>query len=466
MKLACAFTPAVKILSRPFYVVALAGLVALAAAGPLRAEESDGEGLPMSSPGVTASPTEDVVVTGDDVAERSDAQGIAAIVNDRVISRYDLDQRTRLVMVTSGIPDDPETVSRIQGQVLRSLIDEALETQEARRLELKIDPKEIEKQYNQIATRANMTTKEIDEYLKENGVSKTALASQLMADIAWGKVVSQQFGPLITVGDDEIDDVLNRLKAEADQPRYLVAEILLTFDNPQQEQEMAGGAQRLVEQIRQGAPFAAVARQFSQSASAANGGDIGWVHASQLPKEVGSIVEQMPTSAISNPIRTLSGFFIVQLRNKQTGLGPDPMRDQWTLAHILLPLAPDAPAALVQQRADEAERFVREFKSCDTIADQLKPIVGGISQPPRAVTFGQLDEKLREGLSGAKPGQILKPIRSAQGVEMVAVCDYTADTTAAPTREEIEDSLYTQQLSMMARRHLRDLRRDAVIDIR
>lgn len=466
MKLACAFTPAAENLSRLFRVVSLASLIALGAAGPLRAAETDSGDLPQAGPSVTASPTQDVFVTGDDVGVSSDTQGIAAIVNDQVISRYDLNQRTRLVMVTSGIPDDPETVNRIQGQVLRSLIDEALETQEARRLELKIDPKDIEKQYNLIAARANMTVKQIDEYLKENNVSKNALASQLLADIAWNKVVNQQFGPLITVGDDEIDDVLNRLKAEADQPRYLVSEILLTFDSPQQEREMAAGAERLVEQMRQGAPFAGVARQFSQSPSAANGGDIGWVHASQLSKEVAAIVEQMPTSAISNPIRTLSGFYLIQLRNKQTGLGPDPMRDQWTLVHVLLPLAPDAAGALVQRRAAEAETFVKEFKSCETIPDQLQSVVGGVSQAPRTVTFGQLDEKLREALGSAKPGQVLKPIRSAQGVEMIAVCDYRADTTAAPTREEIENNLYTQQLSMMARRHLRDLRRDAVIDVR
>lgn len=458
MKLACAFTPAAKNLSRLFSIVAFAGLLGIAATSPLQA--ADSEGMPMQNPASIAA------LAPDGASAAQDAQGIAAIVNDHIISRYDLDQRVKLVMVTSGIPDNPETVNRIRGQVLRGLIDEILEIQESQRLELKVDPKDIEKEYNQIAARANMTPKEIDEYLSENGITKNALLSQIFAGIAWNKVIGQQFGPLINIGQDEVDEVLNRLKAEADQPRYLVSEILLTYDSPQQEQEMAGGAQRLVEQLRQGAPFAAVARQFSQSPSAANGGDIGWVHASQLPKDVAPNIEQMQIGAVSDPIQTLNGFYIVQLRNKQTGIGPDAMQDQWTLAHILLPLTPDAPAALVERRVAEAQKFIREFKTCDGIPDQIKSIIGAVAQAPRTVSFGQLDQRIREALAGAKPGHVLTPIRSAQGFEMIAVCDYKADATAMPTRDDIEDNLFSQQLSMMARRHLRDLRRDAVIDIR
>ena len=229
---------------------------------------------------------------------------------------------------------------------------------------------------------------------------------------------------------------------------------------------MASGAQRLVDQMRQGAPFASVARQFSQSPSSANGGEIGWVHGSQLPAEVAPVVQQMDIGAISNPIKTLNGVYIVQLRNKQTGLGPDPMHDQWSLVHILLPLTPDAPAAAVQRRATETTKFIKEFKTCEGISEQVKQYVGGVAGAAQTVTFGELDANLRAALAKAKPGEILPPIRSAQGIEMVAVCGHKADDTSMPTRDAIEDNLFTQQLSMMARRHLRDLRRDAVVEVR
>ncbi|HEY4343519.1 MAG TPA: peptidylprolyl isomerase [Parvibaculum sp.] len=441
-KLACSFTPARENLLRRFAVqvgvwVAIVCLAGTFAAGIARAD--------------------------DDVES---AQGIAAVINDQIVSRYDLEQRVKLIMVTSGIPNTPENKNRIEGQVLRSLVDETLEKQEAKRLEIKVEQSEIDKQLEGIAKRANMTMEQIDKFLKENDVSRSSLVNQIQADIAWNKVVSQQFGPLVTVGDEEISEILKRLKDESDQPRYLVSEILLTVDSPAQEQEISGGARRLADQIRQGAPFSAVAQQFSQSPSSANGGDIGWVHLSQLPREVAPIVEQMGIGAVSDPIKTLNGLYIVQLRNKQTGLGADPMQDQWTLSHVVLPLSPDAPPALVERRAAEATKFAQEFKSCDEVSSQIKAYVGGIAEAPRTVAFGKLDSRMQQALSKSKPGEVIPPIRSNQGIEMVAVCGHVTTDAQMPTRDAIEDNLYAQQLSMMARRHLRDLRRDAVIEIR
>jgi len=458
MKLACSFTPAVATVSRFLSTLALVSCVSLACPMPLHAEEGLGAPTPDSlglDGGSAAAP-----------AGADDSQGIVAIVNDKIISKYDLDQRVHLVMVTSGIPNSPEMVSRIQRQVLRSLIDERLELQEAVHLDLKVDEKEIDQQLAQIAARANMTPKEIEDYLKENGIARDTLVSQLYADIAWNKVIEQQFAPLISVGADEVDEALKQMTEQADQPRYQLSEILLTFDNPEQETEVMSGAQRLVDQMRQGAPFASVARQFSQSASSANGGDIGWEHASQMPGDVAPIVEKMTIGGISDPIKTLNGVYIIQLRNKQTGLGPDPLQDRWTLAHVLLPLTPDAPQAMVARRVGEAQKLMADFKSCDTLGDQVKQYVGAVAQAPRAVVFGQLDQRLRESLAGAKPGAMLKPIRSQQGIEMIAVCGYQADAGGAPSRDQIENNIFSQRLDMMARRHLRDLRRDAVVDIR
>ena len=270
--------------------------------------------------------------------ESTGQQGIAAVINDQIVSRYDLEQRVKLIMVTSGIPDSPENISRIEPQVLRTLVDETLETQEADRLDIKVEEKEINEQIEGIAKRANMTTEQIDDFLKENKVSRNSLLNQIRAEIAWNKVIGQRFSPTITVSEEEVTEVLNRLNEEANEPRYLVSEILLTFDTPSQEQEMMGGASRLAEQIRMGAPFAAVAQQFSRAATAANGGDMGWVHLSQLPEGVSEMVSQMGIGAVSEPVKTLNGIYIVQLRNKQSGTGSDPMQDEWTFRRVVLPL--------------------------------------------------------------------------------------------------------------------------------
>lgn len=393
----------------------------------------------------------------------SDSQAIAAIVNDHVVSSYDLDQRIKLVLLSSGIPNTAENVARIRGQVLRSLVDEHLQQQEAERLDVKVDQEEVDKAFERIAQRSNMSVDQITKALQEGGVARSTLETQIRNDIAWNRVVQQQFGPLVTVGEGEVDEVMQRLEEESGEPRYLVSEILITFDNPAHADEIAAGTQRLVDQIRQGAPFEAVARQFSQSASAANGGDIGWVHKSQLPNQVADVVTQMQPGMVSDPIRTLTGFYIVQLKSMQTGNGADPMMDQYSLMKVLLPLTPDAGQAAVARRAREAEEFRAQVSSCDQAKQLITKYVSGQSSPAENVIAGRLPPQTRQAVAGVPVGKATAPLRSEYGVEMIVVCGHKAAQGEMPTRDQIDNSLYEQQLSMMGRRHLRDLRRDAVV---
>lgn len=397
------------------------------------------------------------------VTMTSDTQGIAAVVNDLVISSYDLDQRVKLVLLSSGIPNTSENIARIRGQVLRSLVDEYLKAQEAGRLNVTVSQEEVDEAFRRIAQRSNMTPDQITETLKEGGISRATLEQQIRVDMAWNRAMQQRFGPMVTVGENEINEVMRRLQEEAGEPRYLVSEILISFDNPGHADEISAGAQRLADQIRQGAPFEAVARQFSQSASAANGGDIGWVHSSQLPEGVREVVTQMQPDMVSDPIRTLNGFYIIALRAMQSGTGADPMRDQYQLMQVLLPLTQDADPQAVNRRAREVNEFRNSISSCDDAEQQIKKYVSGVASPRQQAIAGQLDPRVRQAIAGVPVGKASEPIRSDRGVEMIVVCGHRAAEGEMPTREQIDNTLFEQQLSMMSRRHLRDLRRDAVV---
>ncbi len=338
--------------------------------------------------------------------------------------------------------------------------------QEAQRLSVKAEKKDIDDQLEGIARRANMTTTQIDEFLDKNGVSKDSLVNQIKADIVWNRVVSQQFGPLITVSDEEINNTLERLKTEADQPRYLLSELMLSYDNDEQQREMMDGAGRLAEQIRQGAPFANVARQFSRAATARNGGDMGWIYLSQLPPDIADAVKDLPIGAVSDPIKTLNSVYLFEVRNKQTSIGNDPMKDQWVLVKVSLPLTKDAPRAAVEKRVAQAKQFQAQFKTCDGIDAIIKPFEGAYSDPAQTITFGSLPPPMKELFSKSKPGDMLPPRRAEDHIELVAICDHKVNAATMPTREDIQANLENQQLSMMSRRYLRDLLRDAVVEIR
>ncbi|QQP88025.1 peptidylprolyl isomerase [Skermanella sp. TT6] len=255
-------------------------------------------------------------------------EGIAAVVNDDIISMSDLSARLQLALVSSGLPGTAEVRQRLTPQVLRSLVDERLQMQEASRANISVTDKEIDDAFGRVAEQNQMKRDQLEKMLSSQGVPRSALESQIRATIGWGKLVQRRLRPSIEIGEEEIDAVLRRIEANAGKPEYLAAEIFLAVDSPEREEEVRRLADRLVEQIGQGASFPAVARQFSQSAGATNGGDLGWVQQGQLPDELDSALRDLRPGQASRPIRSLTGYHILLLREQRTTGTVLPPRDQ------------------------------------------------------------------------------------------------------------------------------------------
>ena len=102
------------------------------------------------------------------------------------------------------------------------------------------------------------------------------------------------------------------------------------MDTPEREDEVRRLADRLYEQIGQGASFTAVARQFSQSAGATNSGDLGWVQQGQLPEELDAALRQLRPGQATRSIRSVTGYHILLLRDQRTVAAGEslPPRDQ------------------------------------------------------------------------------------------------------------------------------------------
>src|SRR5437868_7528604 len=268
---------------------------------------------------------------------------IAAVVNDEVISVGDLTSRLKMVMLSSNLTDSPETRQRVAAQVLRTIVDEKLQMQEAKRQNVTATDEEINKALAQIEKQNNMQAGQLDQVLKSHGIERSALVDQLTASIVWTKLVRRLVSQTNVVSDEEIDYALKRAKETANEPQSRVAEIFLAVDNPQQEDEVRRLAERLTEQMKQGARFSAVAQQFSQSATAAVGGDIGWVRPEQLSPELGKAVAQMRPGELSPPIRAGAGYYLLLVLDRRSGRSAGPEDSMVHLVQIVFPLPPQAP---------------------------------------------------------------------------------------------------------------------------
>ena len=388
------------------------------------------------------------------------ASWIAATVNDEVVSAYDVEARLRLVLFSTRLPDTPEVRQRYRNQVLRSLIDERLQLQEAARRNVSVSERDIRQEMAAIEKRNNIPEGGLSELLARNDVPPDAVTVQIRAGVAWRKLISRQLRPRITVGDEEIDEEIDRIRSRQGQMEYRLAEIVMAAERPDREAAVREAAERLAGQLRQGAQFEEVARQFSQSATAAVGGDLGWVHESDLDESLRDVVSSMSKGDLIGPLKALSGYRIVLLADaRKIAAGA-----RLNMRQLLLPVAADAGAREVEARIDRANELGRDVDDCGAFEALARQVGSPLQPDPGAVVTDSLAPEIRSVVEELPAGRIGDPIRTPAGVLLLMVC--SRDEQAPPDRLTVANRLLQQKMSLMARRYIRDIRLSAVIDLR
>lgn len=257
-------------------------------------------------------------------------EGVAATVNDEPITLSDVYDRLKLMIVSSGLPNSPEIQQRLKTQVLNMLIEEKLQVQEASQQGITITQEDIDGGFATIAGNNKMEPGEFKAMMQRGGIRVRTLENQIRAQIAWGKVVQRKLRPQIEVSETDIDARETLVTSSLGKTQYQVAQIFLPVDTMQNDAEVKALADRLrIEMTQKNAPFPQVAQQFSQEAAAARGGDLGWVQDGQLPDALSEALVTMQEGALSEPIRSISGYHIVFLRGKRTVQQENlPTRDQ------------------------------------------------------------------------------------------------------------------------------------------
>jgi peptidyl-prolyl cis-trans isomerase SurA len=200
---------------------------------------------------------------------------------------------------------------------LRALIDDRLRQQAADKEGISVSQDRIDGRMTQLAQNNNMSLDQFRDALRHNNLDPNWLEDQIRTELAWGMLVNRKFRSSIIVSDTEIDAAERRLHEDAGKTEYRLAEIFLSVDDPNDTETVRESADRLVEQLKKGGDFAEIARQFSQSATASNGGLLGWVAPGDLPSEIATAVLGMQTNAISDPIRSEGGFHILKVLDER-----------------------------------------------------------------------------------------------------------------------------------------------------
>ncbi len=390
------------------------------------------------------------------------AEGILVSVNNDMITSYDLKQRMLLLIVTSGVQVTQENYAAFQQQALNSLIDERLQQQEMDHWKVKVTDSDVDEEIARMAAQSNLKPDQLLSELKRVGVEPATLRAQIAAESGWNQLVGGRYHSSANVGTAQVDSLMDKVIADGQKPQYLVAEIFIDNTTAGSPANALQGAKQLHDQIAaKVAPFQAVARQFSNAPSAANGGDAGWLVSGNIEPSVETVLASLKPGEMSEPIVTKDGVYIYLMRQKTDGNADMVFRIKQ--AAVSLP-ANASPTDVAAANAALAS-FRSRVDSCEAFDDLNGKAPAGVQVTDLGdAQLSTLLTNYADALRPLKNNQVTEPLRNAQNMNVLYVCDRQLAGDNALSRDQVENNLVNQRLSMLGRRYLRELRSTATIE--
>lgn len=392
--------------------------------------------------------------------------GIAAVVNDDIITYSDVEGRVQLGLRATNLRDTQEAREKLTSQALNSLIEEQLRLQEAKRLNINIAEADIESAVDNIANQNNVSPEKFRAVLNEKYSTLNSLKRQVKAQLAWTQVVRQRLRPQVNVTEADIDGFINDLNKHEGKSEYNIAEILLLTQDEKQSQENKTLAQDLVKQLRAGASFPGIARQFSQGKEARNGGAIGWILEDLLDPQLSETIKSLTPGAISDPIKTDYGYHILLLRGKRTVNTQAISVSELHLKQALLPLSETDSQEVISQAQAKAAMLKNEIKDCNAMDQLIADQNNQMSRDIGTINESQIPPALAPQIKDLPVNTLSDPIQAAEGLLLIMVCDRKESSSDNQLRDQIANKIGAERLERLQQRYVRDLKATAYIDIK
>jgi len=390
-----------------------------------------------------------------------------AKVNGALITGTDVDQRVALIIAANeGVEIPADEIQRLRLQILRNLIDETLQIQEAAAQEMAVTQQEVDEYYLRYsAQRFGRTPAEMDAHLASIGSSSASLKRQIEGELAWGRLIQRNVQPFVNVSADEVNELYERLQASKGTPEYRLAEIYLS-STPATHETIRQNAARLVQQLRESGNFAAYARQFSEASTAAVGGDLGWIKLEQLQNPtLETAAREMLPGQLVGPVEIPGGFSILYLQDKrQVGMA-DPRDALLSLKQISLEFPQGASEDANRARAEAFAQGVQSIRGCGE-ADAGGAALGAAVVTNDEIPVRALPEGIQQAMLQLNVGQFYGPFGNlTEGVRVLMLCGRDDPAPeSGPNYDDLMAQLEDDRIGKRAQRYLRDLRRDAVVE--
>jgi len=279
------------------------------------------------------SQTREIGGTGDFV------DGIAAIVNDGVVLRSEVeDQVTMLLRNFERQGAQLPPIGQLREDVLERLILQRIQLQRAERYGISISDEGLNAAINNVAQNNNVTFEEFPEVLAAEGIDYFKYRNELKQQITLDELRQREVSSRISVSQSELDSYLILQKEEGQKAYdYDLSHILVPLTSRSGQGEINRKQELIIDlrlRIENGEAFETIARNFSEGQQSSNGGRLGWMKGSELPEIFVSAIRNTKIDELSQPFQSASGFHLLKVNGIK---GNDPViEEQINVRHILI----------------------------------------------------------------------------------------------------------------------------------
>ncbi|WP_043527946.1 peptidylprolyl isomerase [Litchfieldella xinjiangensis] len=396
---------------------------------------------------------------------------IVAVVNQGAIMASELEQRVEQAgsqLAGRGIerPQD----QALRSQVLDRMIIEEIQLQKAEQANLSVDDTELNRTVRGIAESNDMTLEQFADALEAQGLSLAGVREEVRRELLIRELQQRRVASRVNVTDREVDRYLEQQGGNGNA-RYRLGHILISLPQSPSSAEVneaQAQAQALAQQLQAGADFAELAASESDGGQALEGGDLGWRSQGELPSIFADVVPRLEVGEVSEPLRSTSGFHLVKLVEREGGAQQATIREHQA-RHILIETNPnrddqraEALAEQVRQRLVNGENFAalaQEFSD-----DRGSALNGGELGWVRP---GQTVPAFEEAMTSLAPGEISQPVRSRFGYHIIVVDERREqDVTREAQRSQVRDTLFQRKVNDELEIWLQEIRAEAFVEKR
>ena len=390
--------------------------------------------------------------------------GIAAVVNDEVITTHDVQERRDLVMLTSGIPVTPENQKRITPHILQTLIDEALQMQEAKRQSITISDDDVSKALDAVTLgRQPLAAGELKKILAEKGLSQRSIENQVRAQLAWQKVVQRKLRRNVSISQDEIARAQQTQAAAPGTTELRITALSVPVNGTASEAAAMKTAEDIALRLKTRTDLVAVAESYLHRTDVKFSAPV-WISQDALQPALLHALHDLKPGDITPPLRVGGGIQLIQLLDRQVNK-PQADNTEIAIKQISIPVPTNRDKKSIAKLKTVAEMLHAHPGDCSS--ETLPPTDLPATASFARTKMGALTPQQRSVINHLQVGEVSPPLPAPEFVRLVMLCEKIEPAAGnLPDADAVRQRLFAERIELEAQKHLRNLKRDAFIDVK